>query len=92
MTNYNININENTLVTLLTDRLNFWQDSISKDKYDLVYDLIENNPEFFTRYPEFDPKYIIDNLLINSNYVYEDAFEEQPEDYIYYRNGLYLLN
>ena len=99
MTTYNITIDDYTMINLLTDRLNYWEDSINKDKYDLIYDFIEQGLDYFASYPDFNPKYIIDDLVINGRFVTQEEVDADPTFYkdiedncIYHRQGLYLLN
>lgn len=91
MTTYNVNISEDTMISLLMDRMEVWVKS-NEPAYSLYEGLITDlvYDGCFDGMKEFDPMLIVDNLYINDTCFYdtlEDAIEDgYSEDRIAYQS------
>lgn len=80
MTTYNVTIDEDTMISMLMDRMKVWVKSYepSYSVYEgLITELVKDG--CFDVMKEFNPMLIIDNLYINDTAFYdtvEDAFED----------------
>ena len=81
MTTYNVTITEETMISLLMDRVEFWL-AKSDPAYDLykgfITKLVENG-YYEGRY--FDPLYIVDTIYINDTVIYSNVDEALSAGY-----------
>lgn len=90
---YTVKINTYTIQNLLINRLDTWKDRLAQNRYDLIHDLIETNPDELINTENFDPDLIIDDLIINGQFITQNELKEDPspDDIIHHHNNLYLL-
>lgn len=98
MATYNVTIDDNTMINILMDRVDFWvKDSDpSYSLYEgLITDLVENG---LFEGSSFDPCLIVDNLYINDTSLYDsveeavkDGYEESDIAYLDEESGCVLV-
>lgn len=99
MTTYNVTIDEETIISMLKDRMEVWVKSYEPayQVYEgLITELVEDG--YFEGMKEFDPMVIIDNLYINDTSFYDsvddairDGYEEGDIAYLDEDTGCVLI-
>lgn len=82
MTTYNVTIDDNTMINILMDRVEYWvktHESVYITYEGLITDLVYDG--FFEGMKEFDPMVIVDNLYINDTAFYDTVDEAIADGY-----------
>lgn len=83
----NINIEEETLINMLIERLRFFTDD--PEVIDLFQKMYENEIELFSNIEDFNVKVIVDNDYVNNYTVYyKDNPHYKEIKKLYKKNGL----
>lgn len=98
MTLMTVQIDDSVLLKIFIDRLNFWSEALDDEKYNFLCDYLEDNIKSFEGC-DIDPKYIVDNLVVNYKIITQEEVDADPDRYpnieencLYYRNNKYLIN
>ena len=98
MTFMTVQIDDDTLLNLWIDRLNFWKENLDDENYKFLCDYLEDNIDLFEGC-DIDPKYIVDNLVVNYSIITQEEVDADPDLYpnieencLYYRDNKYLIN
>lgn len=98
MTLITVQIDDDTLLNMWIDRLNFWKENLDDENYKFLCDYLEDNIDSFEGC-DIDPKYIVDNLVVNYSIITQEEVDADPDRYpniekncLYYRNNKYLIN
>ena len=80
MTLMTVQIDDDTLLNLWIDRLNFWKENLDDENYKFLCDYLEDNIDSFEG-GDIDPKNIIDNLVVNYSIITQEEVDADPDRY-----------